>query len=170
MKKFLFIFILINFFSFSYADKIVYVNLDEVILKSLAGKSMTEQLNTLNLKNKTYLEKETTRLKNIETEIQNSKIILSEDEIKKKIDKLKNEVALYNKKKNELLSNFEITRNKNITFFFKELSKLIENYMNDNSISIILDKKSIFIALTKDDITQNIINILDKNMKEFKLQ
>ena len=170
MKKFLFIFILINFFSFSYADKIVYVNLDEVILKSLAGKSMTEQLNTINLKNKTYLEKETTRLKNIETEIQNSKLILSEDEIKKKIDKLKNEVELYNKNKNELLSNFEITRNKNITFFFKELSKLIENYMNDNSISIILDKKSIFIALTKDDITKNIINILDKNMKEFKLQ
>ena len=42
--------------------------------------------------------------------------------------------------------------------------------MNDNSISIILDKKSVFMAITKDEVTEDIIKILDQNMREFKLQ
>ena len=84
MKKLIILLIFINFFNISYAEKIVYINLDEVISKSLAGKSMTNQLNSLNLENRTFLENETSRLKEIETDIQNSKLILSEEEIKKK--------------------------------------------------------------------------------------
>lgn len=170
MKKLIILLIFINFLNISHAEKIVYVNLDEIISKSLAGKSMTNQLNSLNLKNRTFLENETSRLKEIETDIQSSKIILSEEEIKKKIDILKTEVDKYNIKKNELVNNFEITRNKNIKFFFNELSKYAEKYMKDNSISIILDKKSIFMAITLNEATEDIIKILDQNMKEFKLQ
>ena len=170
MKKLIILLIFINFLNISHAEKIVYVNLDEIISKSLAGKSMTNQLNSLNLKNRTFLENETSRLKKIEKEIQSSKIILSEEEIKKKIDTLKTEVDKYNIKKNELVNNFEITRNKNIKFFFNELSKYAEKYMKDNSISIILDKKSIFMAITLNEATEDIIKILDQNMKEFKLQ
>ena len=170
MKKLIILLIFINFFNISYAEKIVYINLDEVISKSLAGKSMTNQLNSLNLENRTFLENETSRLKEIETDIQNSKLILSEEEIKKKIDKLKSDVDKYNLKKNELVNNFGVIRNININFFFKELSKYAEKYMNDNSISIILDKKSVFMAITKDEVTEDIIKILDQNMREFELQ
>jgi len=170
MKKLIILLIFINFFNISYAEKIVYINLDEVISKSLAGKSMTNQLNSLNLENRTFLENETSRLKEIETDIQNSKLILSEEKIKKKIDKLKSDVDKYNLKKNELVNNFGVIRNRNINFFFKELSKYAEKYMNDNSISIILDKKSVFMAITKDEVTEDIIKILDQNMREFKLQ
>jgi len=170
MKKLIILLIFINFFNISYAEKIVYINLDEVISKSLAGKSMTNQLNSLNLENRTFLENETSRLKEIETDIQNSKLILSEEEIKKKIDKLKSDVDKYNLKKNELVNNFGVIRNRNINFFFKELSKYAEKYMNDNSISIILDKKSVFMAITKDEVTEDIIKILDQNMREFELQ
>lgn len=45
------------------------------------------------------------------------------------------------------------------------MSPIIEKYMSSNSINIIMDKKNIFIATSKYDITDKIIDLLNKNIK-----
>ena len=50
------------------------------------------------------------------------------------------------------------------------INPIIEKYMNDQSIDILLDKKNIFIAKSNHDITQNIIDIIDKEIKDFKIK
>ena len=45
----------------------------------------------------------------------------------------------------------------------KFISPIIENYIIEKSITIVLNKKNIFIASKEYDITSDIINIVDKN-------
>ena len=45
----------------------------------------------------------------------------------------------------------------------KLISPIIENYIREKSITIVLNKKNIFIASKDYDITNEIINIVDKN-------
>ena len=47
------------------------------------------------------------------------------------------------------------------------LKILIQKYMNEQSIDILLDKKNIFIAKDNFDITQKIIDLINKEIKNF---
>ena len=49
--------------------------------------------------------------------------------------------------------------------FFKKITPIIENYVSEKKIDIVLDKKNIFIASKKKNITQEIIKIIDTKIK-----
>ena len=59
-------------------------------------------------------------------------------------------------------SEFLKIKNKKIEAFFINISPLIENYMKTNNISMVIDKKNIFIVDSNYDITPQIIEILNK--------
>ena len=44
------------------------------------------------------------------------------------------------------------------------INPIIKTYMEDNSISIIIDKKNIYIGNTAYDITNNLIEIINKKL------
>ena len=50
------------------------------------------------------------------------------------------------------------------------LDPIIEKYMSDNSIAILLDKKNIFIASKNYDITKNLITLIDKDIKSIDIE
>ncbi len=49
--------------------------------------------------------------------------------------------------------------------FFKKITPIIENYVKEKNIDIVLDRKNILIANKKIDITQEIIKIIDSKIK-----
>ena len=49
----------------------------------------------------------------------------------------------------------------------KQINPVIEKFMSDNSISIIIDKKNIFIADKNYDITDNLIELINKILNKF---
>ena len=49
--------------------------------------------------------------------------------------------------------------------FIKEISPIIEEYMKENLISLLIDKNSIFIANKKYDITDEIVELIDEKLK-----
>ena len=49
--------------------------------------------------------------------------------------------------------------------FFKKITPIIENYVSEKNIDMVLDKKNIFVASKKKNITQEIINIIDSKIK-----
>ena len=53
--------------------------------------------------------------------------------------------------------------------FIKLINPLINKFMNNNSIDILIEKKNIFIAKSNYDITENILEIINKEIKEFKI-
>ena len=51
----------------------------------------------------------------------------------------------------------------------KLISPIINEYMEKNSIGILIEKKNIFIAKSNYDITENVLEIINKQIKEFKI-
>ena len=49
--------------------------------------------------------------------------------------------------------------------FFKKITPIIEKYVNEKKIDMVLDKKNIFVASKKKNVTQEIIKIIDIEIK-----
>ena len=61
------------------------------------------------------------------------------------------------------MKDFEQNKNKKLNFFFKKVNPIIQKFMDKNSIDILLDRKNIFIGKKNSDITNQIIQELNKN-------
>ena len=51
----------------------------------------------------------------------------------------------------------------------KALNPILKKYMEDNNIQIILDKKNVLVSNSKFELTDEILKILDKELKSIKL-
>ena len=71
----------------------------------------------------------------------------------------------YRKSKNKEIENLKIKRNRNIVKFLNLINPIIEKYMSDNSIYMIIDKKNVFIARKNYDITNKLIELIDNQIK-----
>ena len=170
IKKFIFLILIFNFFSFSYAEeKVAYIDMDLILSQSNASISLFSQLKKIETTQLESLNKKEKILKDNENKILSSKNILSNEEYVKKVNIFKKDLTNYQSKKKEIIRNFNIKQNNEIMRFIKLISPLINEYMDKNSISILIEKKNIFIAKSNYDITKNILEIINKEIKEFKL-
>ena len=71
---------------------------------------------------------------------------------------MKFKIKNYNDEKNLMVQNLNDTKKKELKIFFDSISPIIKNYMKQNSIEIIFDKKNIFIGNNDLDITKILIN------------
>ena len=165
MKKsrfFLIIFLLLIPFNTVYGnDKIAFINLEFLFENTNLGKKISNDLKLLNSKNIDQLKIEEKKLIDKENEIKKTQNIISEDELKSKISNLKNEVNSFNKKKKDVFSKFDEEKNKQLNMFFQKITPIIENYMTDNSINILLEKKNIFIGKSNIDISKDILVLIN---------
>ena len=170
VKKFIFLILILNFFSFSYADeKVAYIDMDFILSESNASKSLFNQLKKIETTQLESLNKKEKILKDNENKILSSKNILSKEEYTKKVNIFRKDLTNYQNKKKKIISNFNIKQNNEIMRFIKLISPLINEYMDKNSISILIEKKNIFIAKSNYDITKNILEIINNEVKEFKI-
>ena len=163
MKKIFFCFIL--FFNFSNVlseETIHFLDIEFILNNSNSGKIIIEELEKINSKNISELKIQEEELKNLENNISKVKKIISEEELQNKVENLKKKITLYRNQKDKKSKEFNNFREKKLKDFFKRITPIIEEFMKKNSIPIIMDKKNIFIANSKYDITNNIIELLNK--------
>ena len=158
--------ILISTFSFA-ANKIAYIDLDLILSKSEPAKLLFSQLKEIEEKKMNKLKKDEIILKDEEKKILNSKNLLSKEEFNNKVRNFQKKVNLYNELKEENIQNLQQKRNKEILRFLNLINPLIEKVMEKNSIGILMEKKNIFIAKSNYDITEILIQDINKNIKEF---
>ena len=163
------IFILIIFFTtLSLAqseEQIVYLDLDKVVSNTKAGKLIINELKKSKKTALSKFEKKEKELKKIENDINKQKNILSEDELKKKITNFRKEISIFQNNKQKVINEFNQKKIDEFNKFFEKITPLIENYAKEKKIDIVLDKKNIFLASKKKDITQEIIKIIDSSIK-----
>ena len=63
-----------------------------------------------------------------------------------------------------MVKEFNNFKKKELDLFFKKINPIIQNYMDENSIEIIIDSKYVFMGKTTSDITLKIIEKLNKNL------
>ena len=172
MKKFFLIKMLLflSFTNIVTAEvNIVFIDMEKIISASKPGMSILKQLNEINDLNIKNFEKETKELKKKEKTTISQKNILSEDEFKTNINNLKIEIKKYNENRNKkiiILNKLKINSTKK---FLKLVDPILKDYSEKNSISMIFRKKNVIIGKTELDITNEIIKIINNNIKEFKI-
>jgi outer membrane protein len=143
--------------------------MDQTISKSNAGSSILKQLNKLNDKNLSSLNKIEKIIKEKETKLISQKNIISESEFINKVELLKKEINEHNQNRKKLISKFNKLKIENTNKLLKLINPILVKYSNDNEISFILQKKDLIIAKTEYDITDDILKIINNDIKEFNI-
>ena len=146
-------------------DKIAYINLEKVLQDSNYGKKIIEQLNTVNLSNLDSLKKIEGNLSSQEDEIKKKQNIISKDEYSKELNKLKLNIKKYRDQKNLMVSEFNKLKKDQLDIFFNKINPYVQKYMDNNSISILLDSKKIYIGSSEKDVTKDIIDLINNKLK-----
>ena len=121
-----------------------------------------DELNVINEKNKEKFSNEESLLEKERNDIKKLKNIISKDEYNNKVALFKEKVEAYNTKKKNIIKSFENKKKQKLDIFFKDLNDIMNIYMKENSISIIIDKKNVVMASIKNDISKDIIELVNK--------
>ena len=168
IKKFKLILLVIFFNSInslSNANNIAYVNLDNILQNSNLGKKTLIRIDQKkNIEQKKINERED-NIKLLELEIKNKQNIISQDEFNKELSKLKKRINDFQLYKKQVYNNFEKLKNDEITIFFDQINPYVKDYLSKNSIDILFNNKNIVIGKDSLDITDKLINIINKSIK-----
>ena len=168
MKIFAFFFILFCLSNSIFAEKISTIKLSYLIENSIEYQSFIEKLK---IKKQTIFENLTKDEKILEAqkiEIDESKIVLSEEEYNNLITIYNNEVKLYQEK----IEKYNFLLEKNINFNQKkiidEIYLLVKDISINNKIDLVLNEDQYFISSESNDISKLVLNEL--NNKELNLE
>ena len=146
-------------------EQIVYLDLNNVVTNTKAGKLILSKLEKSKNSALSKFEKKEKDLKKIEEEIKKQKNVISEDEFKKRLVEFRKEISKFQQDKQKEVNEFNQKKQIEFSEFFKKITPIIEQYVSEKKIDIVLDRKNIFVASKKKDITQEIINIIDSKLK-----
>ena len=171
MKK---IFALITFIFFTtnsvVANNIATVDIQLIMNTSVAGIDLKKKISSIEKKKITSIKKAEDNIKDKEKILVDKKNILSEDEFKKEVAKLKLEINEFNLMKRSEIKDFE---NKKIQYNQKllfSIQQILGSYSKSNDITLLLQKKNIVMGSKDIDITSDILTILNKSIKEINLK
>ena len=167
IKNITFLFLLF-FFSINQAnslEKIVFFDIDYIVSKSNAGINISEKLKKQNKKNIEFLKKEQKKLQKEIEEIKKVQNIIAKDELEKKVAAHNNNLKKFNKKKKELSDELTALRKKEILQLVNKINPILEDYMKTNSIDFVLSKQGVYLSRSSFDITQEILDIVNKKIK-----
>ena len=171
-KKFL---IVIFFFIFilhvhGEEQKIVYLNIDKIMQQSSAGKSIKKQLDNIYNKKLEKFKINDEILKKKEKKIISQKNILSQEDFEKEISSLRSEIIKFQRDQVKARDNLNKLRVGASNKLIVELSPILKEYAENNSISFILQKNNIVMGKKEIEITDEILSIANKKIKQIKIK
>jgi len=137
--------------------------------ESEAGKSLNKKFEKFHEKNIIAFKVTEDSLKKEEDSLLAQKNILSNEDFVKKLNSLKLKVNEYKKIRQEKINDLTKKRVEASNLLLSEMNKILSNYAKEKNISIILQKKNVVLAKTELDITNDIMKILNTNIKSIDL-
>ena len=173
--KYLVKFFVVTFFfiisTHSFAEqKIVVLDMKYVLNSSKAGKGAQEFLKKKfndNAKKFTELEKS---LKKEETDLLATKTNLTKEEYTTKSDSLRKKVIDYQSQRRSSIDKLQNQRDEARKIIMKRIKPILNAYIKENGVSMIIDKKSMIVGSIEHDITKTIVEKLDKEFPSLNLQ
>jgi outer membrane protein len=168
-KIFLVIFFFFNLTLLNANANYVYVDMDLLVNSSDAGKYISSEISKIHKKKIELLKKIEEELKKGETEVINQKNVISKEEFDKKLSELRIKAQDYQKQRNNNAKSLSQKRIKATDNLLNIIQPILTEFANVNSISIIFQKKGIVMGKTDLDITNQILDILNKKHKKIDL-
>ena len=169
VKIFLTSLLLLLSFQTKLFSEIRYVDFKYVLNESKAGKEAQSYLKKKLDNGIKDLKKKEKSIQDEEKKIIQQKKLISPEEYKKQVTKLREKVSSLQIERNTLLDSVAKQRSKARTELLKTLNPIIKDYMKEKNIRLVLEKKSILLADEKLNITKEITDLLNKKLKSIKL-
>ena len=172
MKKLflIIIFLVIKISLVSANSNIFFIDIDKLLSTSIPGVSILKKLNEINDKNQKDFRKNEKILMEKEQKLISQKNIISTEDYKSKLDKLRLEFNKYNENKKKKTNDLKDLRINSTNKFLELLNPILIEYSKKKSISLILQKKSLIIGKSELDITEEVLKEVNINMDVFKIK
>jgi Skp family chaperone for outer membrane proteins len=174
MKYFVKFFVVTFFLLFSTdviaEQKIVVLDLKYVLNNSKAGKNAQDFLKKSynnNLKKYADMEK---ALKKEEQDLLTKKTVLSKEEYTKKTDALRKKVIDFQSQRRSAIDKIATQRSNSRATLIQALDPILEAYIKEKNIALILDKKGALGGVPENDITTIITEKLNKTLPSLNLK
>jgi len=170
VKFFVITFLLLICTHVSAEQKVAYLDMKFVLNNSKAGKGAQDFLQKSFKENqKNFLDRENA-LKKEENDLLSQKSILTKEEYQKKSDDLRKKVIDYQSERRASLEKITAQRAEARKKLFEKLDPIMKTYIKENNISLIVDKKNILMGNTDLDITNIIVEKLNKEFPSLKIK
>tara|TARA_B100001179_G_scaffold124617_1_gene89247 strand:- start:164 stop:688 length:525 start_codon:yes stop_codon:yes gene_type:complete len=174
MKYFVKFFVVTFFLLFSTdviaEQKIVVLDLKYVLNNSKAGKNAQDFLKKSynnNLKKYADMEK---ALKKEEQDLLTKKTVLSKEEYTKKTDALRKKVIDFQSQRRSAIDKIATQRSNSRETLIQALDPILEAYIKEKNIALVLDKKFALGGVPENDITTIITEKLNKTLPSLNLK
>jgi len=151
-------------------QKVVYMDMKFILNNSQAGKGAQDFLKkTFKEKHKKFTSLEKS-LKKEEDDLLAKKKILSKEEYTTKMNNLRKKVIDYQSERRAALDKIAKQRTDARMKLLEKLDPILKSYIEENNISLIVDKKNVLIGNSDLDITNIIIDKLNKELPSLSLK
>ena len=147
------------------SEKIAFLDVEFIINKSKPAILIIKKIEKIRDQETEKLIKIENNLKKKNDEIAKTKNLISKEELNKKISSLRNEVKAFEELRKKTIKDLNIKRKKELDQFLKRINPIVQEYMKEKSIDMIIDKKNIFMAKSNNDITEDILEIINSKIK-----
>ena len=166
MKKFFFYFLIFFIFPLNTFAKVAYIDLKLILKESDVGKFVNDHINKIKNENYSKFKEKENKLIDKEKLLISQKNILNEVEYNKRIGVLTEEVKKYRADKKDSIDRINKIKIDYTKEILKSLNPIIAKYVDLNSISLVIPKKNIIVGKKNLDITDQIIKLLNDNIKK----
>lgn len=146
------------------SENIVFIDIDYVLNNSNFGKNIYNDLNDINEKNLNYLSEKEKLIKEKKLSIEKMKNISSNEKFESDVKLFNAQVEKYKVEKDKILNDFIKKKDEKLNNFLIKINPLIQDYMKENSIDLILEKNQIFIGNSNKDISDEILKIVNNKI------
>tara|TARA_B100000029_G_C17447041_1_gene913630 strand:+ start:67 stop:591 length:525 start_codon:yes stop_codon:yes gene_type:complete len=151
-------------------QKVVYIDMKYILNNSKAGKGAQDYLKNTFKKNQEKFSDLEKDLKKEESNLLENKADFDKEEYKKKTDALRKKVMEYQKIRKEAVDKIAIQRAESRQKLLKAINPILATYSEENNISLIIDKKNLVMGNNDLDITNIIVEKLNKSLPSLNLK
>ena len=148
--------------SSAYATKVAVIDINYLIDNSIHFNEISKKINSSQIQAKENFQNTEQNLLKIKSELEESKLILSNDAFNLKKEEYYNEVSKFEENVSKFNNHYEneIIKIKNI--IFAKITELVQDYASENGIELIIEKNQYLIAADTININEFIFEKLNK--------
>jgi len=170
LKIIFFVLLILNFYNLSFAEETYFIDMNKLLNQSKAGKEAQDFLKKKIITGDKKFKEEGELLKKEEIDLITKKKTLSTDEYKKKLNQLREKNVKFQRERANFTRAITTQRADARNRLLKALDPILEKYMSENNIQIIIYRKYIVVAQSKLDLTDKVLEIFNKELKSLNLK
>ena len=150
-------------------DKVVYIDMNKILTDSKVGIFVEKELTKSHEAKLDDFKKTEEKLKKAEIDLISKRNVMAREEFDKNVKILNEKAQEYQAQRRQWFDDISQKRNKARTEVLKSLDPIMTDYFEQNKISLILYKRNIAIGTGELDVTDIIIDELNKKLPSIKL-